>query len=99
MVIVEISVVPLGTGSPSISSYVAKCQDVVEKQNKVDYQLTPMGTILEGSLSDCLELIQAMHEVPFSAGAERVSTQIKIDDRRDKSTSMQDKVDSVKDKL
>lgn len=99
MAIVEVSVIPIGTDSPSISSYVAKCQDIVERQKKVDYQLTPMGTVLEGNLSDCLELVKELHEVPFAAGAERVATQVKIDDRRDKKASMQQKLSSVKEKL
>ena len=41
-----------------------------------------------------------MHEVPFGQGAERVSTLIKIDDRRDQgSHGLQGKIDSVLDKL
>ena len=40
-----------------------------------------------------------MHEVPFEKGALRVSTMVKIDDRRDKPASMHQKVKSVEDKL
>jgi uncharacterized protein YqgV (UPF0045/DUF77 family) len=38
-----------------------------------------------------------MQEAVFAAGAERVSTVIKIDDRRDRDNSMQDKVKSALD--
>jgi uncharacterized protein (TIGR00106 family) len=58
-----------------------------------------MGTIIEGELSEILAVIQEMHEVPFTKGALRVSTQIKIDDRRDKEATMTAKVESVEEKL
>ncbi len=40
-----------------------------------------------------------MQEAVFAAGARRVSTVIKIDDRRDRSVRMQEKLDSVEAKL
>lgn len=98
MAIVEVTVVPLGTGDSSLSEYVAECQEVLAKQN-LDYQLTPMGTIIEGELDEILEVVKKLHNVPFEAGAKRVSTSIKIDDRRDKKASMEQKIDSVEDKL
>lgn len=99
MVIVEVTIVPLGTGTTSLSSYVAGCHKVLKNQSKVKYTLTPMGTILEGNLDDCLNLIRQMHEVPFNEGALRVSTTIKIDDRRDRDTSMNHKINAVQSKL
>jgi len=97
-VIMEVSVVPLGTGSPSVSRYVAKCLEVV-KDAGVAYQLTPMGTILEGELDELLSLVRRLHEVPFGAGAVRVVTTVKIDDRRDKAATMAGKVRAVEEKL
>ncbi len=99
MAVVEISVAPLGTASPGVSSYVAACVEIVEASGLV-YQLTPMGTVIEGDLDDIFTVLRKMHEVPFGKGAERVSTLIKIDDRRDKGChSLQGKVDSVLNKL
>jgi uncharacterized protein (TIGR00106 family) len=99
MAIAELTVVPLGTGDTSLSSYVAGCHRVLKEQDTVDYQLTPMGTILEGNLNDILELTKKMHEVPFNNGAKRVTTSLKIDDRRDKKASMKQKMSSVEGKL
>ncbi|ACB83751.1 MTH1187 family thiamine-binding protein [Natranaerobius thermophilus] len=99
MAIVEVSVAPLGTGSPSISPYVADCHQILESQSKVNYKLTPMGTILEGDLNDCLDIVKQMHQVPFDSEAQRVVTNIKIDDRRDKTASMNQKVSSVTSKM
>ncbi|WP_350342644.1 MTH1187 family thiamine-binding protein [Proteinivorax tanatarense] len=99
MVIVEVTIVPLGTKTTSLSKYVAGIHELLKGQDKVGFDLTPMGTILEGELDQCLELIRKMHEVPFENEAKRVSTQIRIDDRRDIKSSMDRKIKSVKEKL
>ena len=98
MAIVEISVTPLGIGSMGVSSYVANCLKLA-RESGLKYQLTSMGTIIEGEVSLLFPLLQQMHESPFSAEVERVSTLIKIDDRRDCEHSMQGKVESVLVKL
>jgi len=94
-VIAELKVVPLGTQTASLSKYVAAVIDVVRQTKGITYQITPMSTIVQGPLSRVLELAQAMHEVPFTMGANRVSTSISIDDRRDKLITMESKVKVV----
>jgi len=98
MVIAEISIVPLGTKSPSVSKYVAEAVKLIE-QSGLAYELTPMGTVVEGELEQVLELLKRVHEVPFLMGAQRVVSTIRIDDRRDVQRSMAEKVNSVKSKL
>lgn len=98
MAVVEISVTPLGVGV-GVSAYVAGCLQIL-KQSGLQYQLTPMGTIIEGELDEIFRVIRQMVEAPFAAGAPRVSTLIKIDDRRDRQIhSMAGKVQSVMEKL
>ena len=99
MAIVETSISPVGTGSTSLSPYVAGCHAILKDEKRIKYQLNPMGTILEGDLDVILEVIRKMHEIPFQKGALRVSTLIKIDDRRDKTATMEQKVQAVKEKL
>lgn len=99
MAIVETSIVPLGTGETSLSRYVAACHRILQAENQVNYQLTAMGTIIEGDLDVILDVIRRMHEVPFESGALRVSTTIKIDDRRDRAASIEGKTQAVMDKL
>ena len=99
MVIAEVSVVPIGTGDASLSKYVADCHEILQDQDKVEYELTSMGTVMQGELRDILNLIEKLHDVPFAAGAPRVSTQVKIDERRDKDGDMKQKLKSVQDKL
>ncbi|HIH69103.1 MTH1187 family thiamine-binding protein [Methermicoccus shengliensis] len=98
MVIAEISIVPLGTNSPSVSKYVAEAVKLIE-QSGLAYELTPMGTVVEGELGQVLELLKRVHEVPFLMGAQRVVSTIRIDDRRDVQRGMREKVNSVKSKL
>ena len=100
MAVVEISIVPLGTGSTSLSPYVAACQKELQEHSEgLKYELTAMGTIIEGDLDLIITLIRRLHEVPFNQEAMRVSTSIKIDDRRDKSSSIAQKIKSVEEKL
>lgn len=94
-VVAEVSIIPVGTGDTGISHYVAACLDVLEARKDLSYRLTPMGTVIEGPLDKVFEVTHKMHEVPFGKGAFRVVTTIKIDDRRDTSSTMVGKVESV----
>ena len=98
-VIAEVTVVPLGTGSASLSAYVAEVEKVLIKFPRLKSMLTPMSTILEGEMDEVLDAVKAMHEVPFRMGAMRVSTTLRIDDRRDKAITMAGKLAAVKAKL
>jgi uncharacterized protein (TIGR00106 family) len=98
-VIAEIHVVPLGTATTSLSHYVAACLDTIKQAQGISYQLTAMGTIIQGPLEQVLELAQKIHEVPFAMGAKRVATTIYIDDRRDRLATMEDKVKAVLSKI
>jgi len=99
MAIVEVAIIPLGTGSTSVSQYVADCHKVLDGEKRIKLALTPMGSVLEGDLDLILTAVRKMHEVPFDNGAMRVSTTIRIDDRRDKSASIEQKLKSVHDKM
>jgi len=98
-VVAEVTVVPLGTGSASLSAYVVEVEKVLIKFPRLKSMLTPMSTILEGEMDDVLEAVKAMHEAPFRMGALRVSTTLRIDDRRDKQITMAGKLAAVKRKL
>jgi len=98
MAIAEVSIVPLGTSTTSVSDFVAGAVSIL-KTSGLSFELTAMGTIIEGDIVTLMATIQKMHETPFSKGVQRVYTVIKIDDRRDKQTGMDYKVHSVQDKL
>ncbi|WP_226656950.1 MULTISPECIES: MTH1187 family thiamine-binding protein [Guptibacillus] len=97
MAIVDVTVIPIGTETPSVSKYVADVQEILESfSDRITYRLTPMSTLIEGDISDLLDVVKAIHEAPFQAGIERVATNLRIDDRRDKKVRMDDKLESVK---
>jgi uncharacterized protein (TIGR00106 family) len=90
------SIVPLGRGE-SVSQEVARCIDIVDRSG-LDYQLNAMGTIVEGELSQVVQLMQqCIEEVAKSAN--RVSCTAKIDYRQGVSGSLGSKVASVEQKL
>ena len=99
MAIAQVSVVPLGTGTPSLSKYVARAHRILEGEKDIAYQLTPMATVIEGELDKVLSIIRKMHESGFDDEVRRVVTAITIDDRRDKPATMESKVTSVREKL
>lgn len=102
MAIVDVTVIPIGTKTPSVSTYVADIQKILssyEEEGKIRFQLTPMNTIIEGDLPVLFEVIQKMHEAPFQKDIERVATNIRIDDRRDVQRKMEDKVKRVQSLL
>ena len=99
MAIAEVSIVPLGTETPSVSQYVARAVKLLEQERGIKYELTAMGTIIEGDLDRILAVVKKMHEEVFGEGVARVLTTVKIDDRRDKAQGIKEKVDSLKRKL
>jgi uncharacterized protein (TIGR00106 family) len=99
MAMLDISVVPVGTGKPSVSGYVAGAVKILKNTPGVKYELTPMSTIIEGDLEMLLALAKKMHESAFAAGALRVVTTLRIDDRRDKPLTMEGKIKAVREKL
>ena len=96
MALMQITIIPLGTATPSVGKYVA---DVVMMLNsrKIPYTLNDMGTIIEGEPADLLRLAAEIHELPFKTGAERVVTNIVMDERRDRKVRIGDKHRSVLD--
>jgi uncharacterized protein (TIGR00106 family) len=98
MAIAFLTITPLGTATPSVSRYVAGVERVLDAAG-LKHELTAMGTIIEGPVDEILAVVRKMHEHPFTEGAQRVSTSLRIDDRRDKVATIEGKVRSVEEKL
>ena len=95
MAVVQVSVVPVGTSTASISHHVAHCLDVLEATG-LRYELAPMGTVIEGDLREILEAVAKMHDGTFGSDAVRVLTTVIIDERRDKPLTMAGKLEAVR---
>jgi uncharacterized protein (TIGR00106 family) len=96
-VMAEFSIAPLGQKGTSISRYVALALMAIEGVEGLRYELTPMGTILEAeNLETILKAVKIAHEALIAKGVLRIESTLRIDDRRDKSRKMIDKVNAVK---
>ena len=95
--IAEFSIHPIGTGT-SVSRYVKRALQEISKIEGLEYQVTPMATILEAQdVRTILRAVEASHEAVRSMGAKRISSTLRIDERLDKPRTMNDKTESVKD--
>ncbi len=98
MALMEITVVPIGTGSTSVGDYVVATQQILRDRG-IAFELTDMGTEVEGDIDLLMDVAGQLHESAFLKGAERVYTVIKIDDRRDRDVHIGQKTRSVMDRL
>jgi uncharacterized protein (TIGR00106 family) len=96
MILLEFSMTPLMKGD-SVSQYVARSLDIIDKSG-LPYQLTPMGTILEGEWNEVMAVVTACFE-RMRQDCDRVSTQIRIDYRAGAGGRIKSKVDSIERKL
>ena len=96
-VIVDLCLVPIGVGV-SVSKYIVECEKVLTDAG-LKTQLHAYGTNIEGEWDKVFRAIKECHEKVHELGAPRITTTIKLGTRRDRKQTMQDKVDSVKDKL
>ena len=92
--IADITVVPIGTGSPSVGIYVMAAFKVL-KQSGLKFRVGPMSTSVEGDWESVMTTIRNMQEVCFHMGALRVLTTIRIDERRDRVQTMAGKVERL----
>lgn len=97
----EISIVPISGGrDTSMSKEVAAAFDAIRKTRNLKADLTALGTQVEAKDLGCvLQAVKAAHRAAKSAGAKRVISTVRIDERLDKTQTLQDKVKSVKRKL
>jgi uncharacterized protein (TIGR00106 family) len=97
----EISIVPVGTGSTSISKEVAAAFEAIRKTKDINTtKLTAMGTQIEArNMRAILNAIEAAHQAVKSTGAKRIVSTIRIAERLDASRTLEDDVGSVNERL
>lgn len=96
MVLLEMSIVPMGVGE-SVSNEVAKCVELID-QSGLPYELHSMGTIIEGELDEVLGVMQRCVEL-LASEHNRVSCTAKLDYRAGATGRLRGKVQSVRAKL
>lgn len=96
MVLLEFSMAPGGKGE-SVSAYVARILDVIDRSG-VSYQLTPMGTILEGEWDDVMGVVTACFRA-LETDCTRIGVQMKVDYRAGPAGRLQSKTAKVEERL
>ena len=96
-VIVDLTIIPLGTGI-SLSNYVAACEKILSNAG-LKTELHANGTNIEGEWDAVFQAIKKCHETVHSMGAPRIFTTVNIGTRTDRDQTMDDKIRSVKSKL
>jgi uncharacterized protein (TIGR00106 family) len=95
--LVEFSMFPT-EATQSKSAFVARVLDIVDRSG-LEYQLTPMGTIIEAeTVEEVLAVINRAYE-ELQIDCERVYSSIKIDYRKGPVGRLNNKVGSVEAKL
>ncbi len=94
--LVEFSIIPIGKG-PSIGDDIADVLEIVDN-SKLPYKMNPMGTVVEGNWDEVVRLIKKCHNTVLK-NSERILTTISIDDRKEKTNRIEEKVRSVEKRL
>ena len=92
MVLAEFSMYPTDKGE-SVSTYVAPIIDIIDKSG-LAYQLTPMGTVVEGSWDDVMQVVTQCFR-HLEPQANRIAMQLKIDYRKSAGSRMLSKIETV----
>jgi len=96
-VIADVCIVPMGVGV-SVSKYVARCESIFTGAG-LNVRLHAYGTNVEGEWDAVFKAVKRCHEEIHGMGAPRISTNIRVGTRVDRSQTMDDKIRSVQDKL
>lgn len=96
-VIIDLCVIPMGVGV-SVSEYVTACQRVLEESG-LEHRMHGYGTNIEGDWDEVMAAVKRCHEVVHEMGVPRISSTMRFGTRTDKDQSIQDKIQSVTDKL
>lgn len=93
LAVAEIFITPLGTGDSTIREYIRALIPIVEASG-LTYQLTAMGTQVEGPVDRILELAKRLHDATFDAAlkTDRVITHLRLDERRGEPLTLAGKV-------
>ena len=95
MIIAQFSIAPIGK-EVSVSKYVKLVIDTLKKEN-VKFETNAMATVIEiEDLKTLFDVVQKAHNAVIASGSERIITELKIDDRRDKDATIQSKLNALK---
>ena len=94
MIISQLNIAPVGK-DVSLSRYVKKVINVL-KENNIKFETNDMATVIETEdLETLFNVVEKAHKAVMESGAQRVITELKIDDRQDKNVTIGTKIKSL----
>jgi uncharacterized protein (TIGR00106 family) len=96
MVLLEFAMNPPDRGG-GVSDYVARILDIIDRSG-VPYQLTPMGTILEGSFDEVMKVVGDCFRA-LEPDCARIGMNLKMDYRAGTGSRLKSKVEAVESHL
>jgi uncharacterized protein (TIGR00106 family) len=96
MVLLEFAMNPPDRGD-GFSASVARILDVIDKSG-VPYQLTPMGTILEGSFDEVMAVVRDCY-LALEPDCPRIGMNLKMDYRAGPESRLKSKIEAVEQRL
>ena len=96
MVLLEFSIAPVGQGE-SVGAHVARILDLIDRSG-VPYQLTPMGTILEGEWAEVMVVVTRCFAT-LAADFPRIALHLTDEDGAGAAGRLQSKIAKVEQTL
>jgi uncharacterized protein (TIGR00106 family) len=94
MIISQLSIAPLGK-DVSVSKYVKNVLKVINKHDVVS-KTNAMATVIETKdLETLFNIVKEAHMSMVNTGVDRVITELKIDDRRNKNATIESKLKAL----
>jgi uncharacterized protein (TIGR00106 family) len=94
MIIAQLSIAPVGVGT-GLSKYVKVVIETLKKEG-INYKTNAMSTVIEtDDISTLFRVVEKAHTAMLSTGVQRVITELKIDDRKDKKATASSKIKAV----
>jgi uncharacterized protein (TIGR00106 family) len=97
MVLLEFQISPRADGD-SVSALVAQAIDIVDRSG-LPYQLTPVGTIVEGEWDEAFAVVRACFDLLRASGCTRIGVHLKVDWRDGPAGRLQAKTAKVEQVL
>jgi uncharacterized protein (TIGR00106 family) len=95
--IADLCVIPIGVGV-KLGTYIAACEKILAKAG-LKTRLHGCGTNIEGEWDTVMQAIKECHAALHEMGVPRVSTTIHIGTRVDRDQTIEDKIQSVVEKV
>jgi len=95
MIVAQLSVSPVGK-NVGLSRYVKKVIEVLRNE-PISIETNAMATVIEAEdIETLFAAVKKAHNCLFETGVQRVITELKIDDRRDKNATIASKLNDIK---